>query len=162
MAFIRSYEIGSTGMIVPEAYYVVSHVDIDKRIKNILPPVDPSTDTGYTSNIDPTDEAQMIENMGPPVYWKKGYVGTIAIEVWASKAAREDEDKEPIGFIGDSPVKGPSIDAQVDEMRPETLGTDGMDHWIKFFVDVESGENYLTQAYRHLRQTSYFANAIED
>jgi hypothetical protein len=163
MALIRAYEINDSGMVATEAYHVINHVDVEKRMKNFDPPPDPSTSNGFTGDIDPTDEADMTEQMGDPVYWKSGYIGTINIMVWASKQARDD-GKDPIGYIGSTPTKaGDSYNDLGENMHQVTgVSTKGLDHVIKFFIDMDSSDSHLVQAYNHLKTSSYYSTAVED
>lgn len=142
MALVRDFEIPGTGVIVNDAYHLIVNVTTEKRLHDIPPPPDSSTKSGLTE----TDQ-------GDPVYWKSGYVGRITLEVYASKAAR-DEGKTPIGGVGSNPT---------DVMHPDlkTVCTPGKDFKVLFFVDSESSDNLLTQAYNHLKTTEYYKDAAE-
>ena len=163
MALIRAYEINDTGMVATEAYHVINHVDVEKRMTNFAPPPDPTTPSGVTGDADPTDEASMTEQMGDPVYWKAGYIGTINIMVWASKQARDD-GKDPIGYIGINPTKTGDSYNNLGENTNQVDGvsTKGLDHFIKFFIDMDSSDSHLVQAYNHLKTSSYYSTAVED
>lgn len=141
MAFIRDYELPGTGLTVANAYHVVTSVGVEKRMADIQPPPDSSTPSGLTAG-----------PRGPEIYWKAGYIGRIAVTVWKDAAAREN-NSQPIGFIGVNPT---------DNQYNASIGTPGMDHICKFFINVSSPDNHITQAYNHLRTTDYYANAVED
>jgi len=142
MALIRDFEIPGTGVTVNNAYHLVVNVTTEKRLHDILPPPDSSTKSGLTEG-----------ERGDPVYWKSGYVGRIALEVYASKTARDD-GKTPIGGIGVNPT---------DVMHPDlkTVCTPGKDFKVLFFVDPTSSDSLLTQAYNHLKSTDYYKDAVE-
>jgi len=141
MAFIRDYELPGTGVVVTSAYHVVTSVDVKKRIADILLPPDSSRPDGLTAG-----------SRGPEVYWKAGYIGKIAVTVWKDAAARAN-NATPLGFIGVHPT---------DNKYHASIGTPGMDHICKFFININSADNHITQAYNHLRTTDYYANATED
>jgi len=141
MALIRDYELPGTGVTVANAYHIITSVDVEKRVADIPPPPDSSQPNGLTAG-----------SRGPEVYWKAGYIGKIAVTVWKDAAARAN-NAQPIGFIGVNPT---------DNKYNASIGTPGMDHICKFFINVNSVDNHITQAYNHLRTTDYYANAIED
>ena len=142
MALVRDFEIPNTGVTVNDAYHLIVNVTTEKRLQDVPPPPDSSTKTGLTEN-----------GQGDPVYWKAGYVGRITLEVYASKQAR-DEGKTPIGGIGINPT---------DVMHPElkTVCTPGKDFKVLFFIDPDSADSILTQAYNHLKTTEYYKDAEE-
>lgn len=140
MALQRDYELPGTGLVVPNAYHVVTDIKIQKRVADIPPPPDSSRPDGLTVRGDGTD-----------VYWKAGYVGEIAVTVWKDKAAR-DADAKPIGFIGTNPA---------DNKYGVSIGTAGMDHHCRFFLEVPSQHSDLEQAYLHLLTTDYYSGSIE-
>jgi hypothetical protein len=142
MALVRNFEIPNTGVTVNGAYHLIVNVTTEKRLQDISLPPDSSTKSGLTEG-----------NLGDPVYWKAGYVGRIALEVYASKEAR-DTGKAPIGAIGANPT---------DVMHPDlkTVCTPGKDFKVLFFIDPESSDSILTQAYKHLKTTEYYKNAEE-
>jgi hypothetical protein len=141
MALIRDYELPGTGVVVANAYHVVTSVDVEKRIADILPPPDSSRPDGLTAGA-----------RGPEVYWKAGYIGKIAVTVWKDAAARAN-NATPLGFIGVHPT---------DNKYNARIGPAGSDHTCNFFIDINSADNHITQAYNHLRTTDYYANATED
>jgi hypothetical protein len=142
MALSRNFEIPGTGVTVDDAYHVIVNVTTEKRLQDVPPPPDSSTKSGLTEN-----------EKGDPVYWKKGYTGRITLEVYASKDAR-DNGKNPIGAIGVNPT---------DVVHPDlkTICTPGKDFKVIFFIDTDSSDSILTQAYNHLKTTDYYKNAVE-
>lgn len=142
MALVRDFEIPGTGVTVDDAYHVIVNVTTEKRLQDILPPPDSSTKSGFTEG-----------DRGDPVYWKAGYVGRIALEVYASKQAR-DEGKTPIGAIGVN-----ATDVMHSDIK--TVTTPGKDFKVLFFVDPESEDSIFTQAYKHLLSTDYYKDAVE-
>jgi hypothetical protein len=141
MALIRDYELPGTGIVISNAYHVVTSVDVEKRIADIPRPADSGRSDGITAG-----------DRGPEIDWKAGYIGTIAVTVWKDAAARAN-NATPIGFIGVHPT---------DNKYNARIGPAGSDHICKFFINVNSVDNHITQAYNHLRTTDYYANAIED
>lgn len=142
MALVRDFEIPGTGVTVNNAYHLIVNVTTEKRLQDIPPPPDQSTESGFTAG-----------DRGDPVNWKAGYTGRITLEVYASKTAR-DEGKTPIGAIGVNPT---------DVMHPDlkTVCTPGRDFKVLFFIDPESSDSILTQAYNHLKTTDYYKEAQE-
>jgi hypothetical protein len=141
MALIRDYELPGTGVVVTNAYHVVTSVDVEKRMADIPRPPDSGRSDGVTAG-----------DRGPDVYWKAGYIGKIAVTIWKDAAARAN-NAQPIGYMGVNPT---------DNKYHASIGTAGMDHICKFFIDVNSVDNHITQAYNHLRTTDYYVNATED
>jgi len=82
MALIKDYELAGTGLIVPNAYHVVTNVSIEKRTADLPPPPDTSRADGLTVRDD---------SPGTEVYWAAGYVATISVTVWKDKAARDSD-----------------------------------------------------------------------
>ena len=142
MALLKDYEIPGTGVIIENAYHVVTDIKIEKRIADVLPPVDNSRPDGFT----PMDRSE-----GTEVYWKSGYTAKIAVTIWKDKAARE-ADARPIGFVG--------VNAG-DNKYGINIGTQGMDHYCRFMLDVPSTLNHMEQAYRHLLTTEYYSGSVE-
>lgn len=143
MALIKDYELAGTGVIVPNAYHVVTNVAIEKRTADIPPPIDTSRPDGLTVRDD---------SPGTEVYWSAGYVATISVTVWKDRAAR-DADARPIGFVG--------VNAG-DNKYGINIGTQGMDHYCRFMLEVPSELNHIEQAYRHLLTTDYYSGSLED
>ena len=143
MALHRDYELPGTGLVVPNAYHVVTDIKIQKRVADIPPPPDSSRPDGLTVRDESPDKQ---------VYWKAGYIGEIAVTVWKDKASRE-ANARPIGHIGVNPT---------DNQYNASIGTPGMDHRCKFFLEVPSQYSDLEQAYRHLISLDYYSGAVED
>lgn len=143
MALIRDYEWQDSGAVFPNAYYIISNVKVEKRAQDIPAPVDASHPTGLTGGGQDPDKA---------VYWKAGYIGWITVTIWSSKQARID-GKMPIGYMGIEPT---------ETNYEGFIGTPGMDGKCVFFIDMDSSESYITQAYRHLASLPYFADATND
>lgn len=144
MALVRSFEIPGTGVTVSDAYHVVVNVTTEKRLQDVKSPADLSRASGLTNDGD---------NDQDPIHWKAGYIGRITLEVYASKTAR-DEGKTPIGAIGVNPTEAVHPDIS-------TVHTPGTDFNIKFFINTDSSDSILTQAYNHLKTTEYYKNAEE-
>jgi hypothetical protein len=142
MALIRDYELPGTGLVVANAYHVVTKVNIEKRTSDIEGPVDSSRPDGRTAN---------SKQPGKEVYWKAGYIGVISITVWKDAAARE-AGSVPLGFLGVNPT---------DDKYGAHIANDSKSHLVRFFVDMESSDNHITQAYNHLKTTDYYQNATE-
>ena len=140
MALIRDFELPGTGFNVENAYHIIKNVNTEKRLQDIPLPPDSSRADGSTAG-----------DRGPEVYWKSGYIGKIAIEVFASKEAR-DEGNTPIGAIANSPT-----DVSIDR----AVATPGKAHEVLFFIDADSEDSILTQAYNHLKTTEYYQDAQE-
>ena len=143
MALIKDYELPGTGLVVSNAYHVVTDVKIEKRTADFPAPVDPTRPNGLTYR---------DESPGTEVFWKAGYVAEISVTIWKDRAAR-DANAKPIGFIG----KNPS-----DNKYGVSIGTQGMDHRCVFFLEVPSELNHIQQAYRHLLTTDYYSGSLED
>jgi hypothetical protein len=142
MALIRDYELPGTGVTIPNAYHVVTNVAIEKRMADTAPPPDPTRPDGLTMGF------QTEENH---VYWKSGYVATISVTVWKDKAAR-DADAKPVGFVGTNAA---------DNKYGVNIGTQGMDHYCRFMLEVPSTLNHIEQAYKHLLTTEYYSGSAE-
>lgn len=140
MALLKDYELPGTGVIIENAYHVVTDIRVEKRIADVLPPIDPTTPSGFT---------QGFGEVGTEVYWKSGYTATIAVTIWKDKAAR-DNDARPIGFIGTNPS---------DNKYGVSIGTAGMDHKCVFFIDQSSSLDHMAQAYQHLLTTDYYSGS---
>jgi hypothetical protein len=142
MALIKDFEIPGTGVIVPNAYHVVTNVTIEKRIIDTPPPVDTSRPDGFTVR---------DESPGTEVYWIAGYVATIAVTIWKDQAARNN-DAKPVGFVGT--IAG-------DNKYGVSIGTAGMDHYCRFMLEVPSELDHMAQAYKHLLTTDYYSGSLE-
>ena len=144
MALIQSYEIPNTGLTAPDAYFVVTDVKVQKRMEDFPLPPDTSTPTGLTNN--------GVRDEGTEVYWKAGYIAECYLTIWASKEARDDGNK-PIGFAG---LNATEVEAELH------IGTKGLDQRCRFFIDMDSADSHIVQAYSHLKSLDYFAEATED
>jgi len=144
MALIQSYEVPGTGLTAENAYFVVTDVKVQKRMQDIPLPPDSSTPTGLTNN--------GVRDEGTEVYWAAGYIAECYVTIWASKEAREAHNK-PIGFAG---VNATEVEADLH------IGTKGLDQRCRFFIDMDSSDSHIVQAYNHLKSLDYFENAIED
>ena len=142
MALLRDYELPGTGLVVPDAYHVVTNIKVEKRIVDTQAPPDPTRPDGLTMG---------FQTAETHVYWKSGYTAEIAVTVWKDKAAR-DNDANPIGFIGRNPS---------DNKHGVTIGTAGMDHKCVFMLEVPSELDHMAQAYRHLLTTDYYSGSVE-
>jgi len=140
MALIRDFEIPGTGVTVNNAYHVIVKVNTEKRLNDVLLPPDSSRPDGLTN-----------QDRGPEVYWKAGYVGKVAIEIFSSKQAR-DEGKLPIGAIAINPTE-----VQFNGV----LSTDIKQFDLNFFIDATSQLSIVDQAYDHLKTTEYYKDAEE-
>ena len=143
MAMIKDYEIPGTGVVVPNAYHVITNVDVEKRVADIPPPPDSSRSDGITGGGHPE---------GTEVHWKKGYVGKIAITIWKDKEAR-DNGVRPVGYLGVDPT---------DNAHEASISGDDIDHVCKFMLDIDSPDNEITQAYNHLKTTDYYKESFVD
>ncbi len=141
MALVREYEVPSTGLVAPNAYHVIKKVTTEKRLHDVPAPPDPSRTDGVT----PTQQ-------GHEVYWKKGYVGRISVEIYTTKDAR-DSGKEPIGAITINPT---------DVEFNGSLSTDISNFDLNFFIDPTSQLSIVDQAYQHLKGLKYYENATEE
>lgn len=144
MALIQDYEIPGTGLTATNAYFVVTDVKVHKRMSDLKPPPDTGHPSGYTNG--------GVWDEGLEVYWKAGYVADVHVTIWANKAAR-DNDQKPIGYAG---VNATEVEAELH------IGTAGLDQKCRFFLDMNSTDSHVTQAYNHLKSLEYFANATED
>jgi hypothetical protein len=142
MAILKDYELPGTGLIVPNAYHVVTNIKVDKRMADAQAPPDPTRPDGLTMGFR-TEETH--------VYWKSGYTAEIAVTIWKDKEAR-DNDSKPIGFIGTNPS---------DNKYGVSIGTAGMDHKCVFMLEVPSELDHMAQAYRHLLTTDYYSGSLE-
>jgi hypothetical protein len=142
MALLKDYELPGTGLVVPNAYHVITNVKIEKRMADIKPPVDNSRPDGLTP---------MDRSIGTEVYWAAGYTAEVSVTIWLNKEARDNEAK-PIGFIGINPA---------DNKYGVSIGTAGMDHKCVFILEVPSELDHMAQAYRHLLTTDYYSGSLE-
>jgi hypothetical protein len=87
MALSKDYEIPGTGVTVPNAYFIVDDIRVEKRM----------TDFPYPG-MDLTDE-QRVEKGEPLVNFKAGRVAWISIAVYATEDVRTSGGKT-IGRLG--------------------------------------------------------------
>jgi hypothetical protein len=139
MALVRDFEIPGTGLVATNAYHVIVKVNTEKRLNDIPPPPDPSRPDGLTVN------------SGPEVYWRAGYIGKIAIEIFTSQEAR-NEGKSPIGAIAINPT-----DVQINGV----LSSDIKQFDLNFFIDPTSQLSIIDQAYQHLMGLDYYSEATK-
>ena len=139
MALLKDFEVPGTGLVVPNAYHVIVKVNTEKRLNDIPPPPDPSREDGLTAE------------RGHEVYWKAGYVGKIAIEIFTNETARS-EGKTPIGAIAIYPT-----DVQINGV----LSTDISKFDLNFFIDPTSQLSIIDQAYNHLLTLEYYQGATQ-
>lgn len=139
MALLKDFEVPGTGVVVPNAYHVIVKVNTEKRLNDIPPPPDPSREDGLTAD------------RGHEIYWKAGYIGRIAIEIYASRQAR-DEGKVAIGAIAINPT-----DVQING----SLSTDIKKFDLNFFIDPTSQLSIIDQAYNHLLALEYYQGATQ-
>ena len=141
MALLKDYEIPGTGVIIENAYHVVTDIKVEKRIADVPMPPDTSHPTGLTNG--------GVREDGVDVYWKAGYTATIAVTIYKDRAAR-DNDARPIGFIGNNPS---------DNKYGVSIGTAGMDHKCVFLIDQSSPLDHMAQAYQHLLTPDYYSGS---
>jgi len=142
MALIRDYELPGTGVTVPSCYHVVTKVDVEKRTHDINGPRDSSTESGNSAN---------HKVVGQEINWKAGYIGKIAVTIWKDAAARASGSR-PLGFIGVNPT---------DDTYGASINTEHGQFECRFFIDIDSTDNHITQAYTHLKTLPYYENATE-
>lgn len=138
MALIRDYELKGTGVIVPNAYHVITQVNVEKRTKDIEGPLDTSRPDLRTAG---------HQQPGKEIRWKAGYIGQIAITVWKDAEARSS-GATPIGFIGTNPT----------DNKYYAINASDADFCL-FFVDINSTKNHIEQAYDHLQTTPYYSGS---
>lgn len=88
MALSKDYEIPGTGVTVPNAYFIVDEIRVEKRM----------TDFPYPG-MDLTDE-QRVEKGEPLVNFKAGRVAWISIAVYANDTVRGTWGGRIIGRLG--------------------------------------------------------------
>jgi hypothetical protein len=84
MALIRDFEIMGTGVIVPNAYHVITQLDVEKRL----------VDRQYAQ---PTGRVYQ-GNPDLDVEWTAGYYGRMVISVWKDAESRT-ANKNMLGII---------------------------------------------------------------
>jgi len=84
MALIRDFEITGTGLVVPNAYHIITQLDVEKRMADRAFPQ--PTGRVYQGNPD------------LDVQWTAGYYGRMTICVWKDVASRT-ANKNMLGVI---------------------------------------------------------------
>ena len=87
MALSKDYEITGTGVTVPDAYFVIKEVRIEKRLHDFPYP-----------GMELTDEERIAQGE-PAVNFKAGRIAWITLSVYSSAEARENGMK-PVGKLG--------------------------------------------------------------
>ena len=140
MALLKNYSLGNTGVDVENAYHVVYNVFTERRLHDFIQPRMP----GNKNNL-------------PDIKWKAGHIGRIAILVYASKEDR-DNGNRPIGAI----VKYPTDAAdRVTGIVDNNLYSITPPCELEFFIDSNTSDSVLTQAYNYLKTIPYFSGSIE-
>lgn len=142
MALLKDYEIPGTGVVIENAYHVVTDIKVEKRMQDTPAPPDPTRPNGLTFGANSPETA---------VYWKSGYTAELGVTIWKNKTSREVGAK-PIGFIGKNPA---------DNKYGVSIGTAGMDHRCVFLLEAPSELDHMAQAYRHLLTTDYYSGSLE-
>jgi len=146
MALIKDYELQGTGVVVPDAYHVITDIKVKKRTQEVALPPDSSTPSGLTN--DGVREEGDLE-----VYWAAGYTCTVWVTIWKDKAARA-AGSNPIGFAGENATE---VDAEL------SIGTPGLDHRCVFMLDTsDSAPSDLVQGYNHLKSLDFYEGCTED
>ena len=144
MALIKDYEIQGTGVVVPNAYHVISDIKVNKRMAEIALPPDNGTASGLTNN--------GIREPDTEVYWAAGYVCRIWVTIFKDKAAR-DSGMDAIGYAG---VNSTEVQANL------SIGTPGLDQRCEFMLDMASADSDLVQGYNHLKSLDFYEGCTED
>lgn len=144
MALIQDYEIQGTGVVVPNAYHVISDIKVNKRMSEIALPPDSGTPSGLTND--------GVREAGTEVYWAAGYVCRIWVTIFKDKASRDSG----MGAIGYAGVNATEVQANL------SIGTPGLDQRCEFMLDVSSSDSDLVQAYNHLKSLEYYEGCTED
>lgn len=85
MALIRDFEMLGTGLVVPNAYHVITQLDVEKRM----------TDRSIPQ---PTGRVYQGGQTDSDMEWTAGYYGRIVICVWKDESSRA-ENKTMLGVI---------------------------------------------------------------
>ena len=85
MALIRDFEILGTGLVVPDAYHVITQLDVEKRM----------TDRDIQQ---PTGRVYQGDMSNADIEWTAGYYGRMSIFVWKDSASRQ-ANKNMLGVI---------------------------------------------------------------
>ena len=109
MALINDYEIPGTGVVVPSAYHIIVHLDVEKRNNASSTPPD-----NYNVNRPNADDK-----------WLAGYYGRIVVSVWKDKTQR-DSGAQPIGIINANNGVNPVF--MIDTTSSDTYLTQAYNH----------------------------------
>lgn len=140
MALQKNYVVGNTGVEIPNAYHVIYNVYTERRLHDLKQPKMPGNKISL-----------------PDIKWKAGYIGRIAIMVYASKEDR-DTGKRAVGAI---------VKYQTDAADRNTGTVDPNLYQItppcelEFFINTNSSDSILTQAYNYLKTIPYFSGSLE-
>lgn len=140
MALQKNYTIGNTGVEVPDAYHIIYNVYTERRLHDVKQPKMPGNKISL-----------------PDIRWKAGHIGRIAILVYASKEDR-DNGLQPLGAIVKYPTDAAdrvtgAVDQNLYLIHPPCE--------LEFFIDNNSSDSVLTQAYNYLKTIPYFSGSIE-
>ena len=144
MALIKDYEIQGTGVVVPNAYHVISDIKVNKRMAEIALPPDNGTASGLTNN--------GVRELDTEVHWAAGYVCRIWVTIFKDKAAR-DSGMDAIGYAG---ANSTEVQANL------SIGTPGLDQRCEFMLDMASADSDLVQGYNHLKSLDFYEGCTED
>jgi hypothetical protein len=94
MALIRDFEIAGTGVVVPNAYHVITQLDVEKRLADRNMP-------------QPNGRVYQGGQTDYDMEWTAGYYGRMVICVWKDAASRV-ANKNMLGVIN-AEYKVPAI-----------------------------------------------------
>lgn len=84
MALVRDFEIVGTGLIVPNAYHVITQLDVEKRLAD---------------RASPQGNGRIYQGASDPdVQWTAGYYGRMVVCVWKDAESRTS-NKTMLGVI---------------------------------------------------------------
>jgi hypothetical protein len=144
MALLKNYTVGNTGLEIENAYHIIYNVFTERRLHDAPQPKLPPG-------------IQRTNWNRPEITWKAGYIGRIALLVYASKDDR-DNGKKPLGAI----VKyaADAADRTLGSVDANLFTTNAPCE-LEFFIDMTSSDSVLTQAYNYLKTTTYFSGSTE-
>jgi hypothetical protein len=140
MALQKNYIVGNTGVEVPDAYHVIYNVYTERRLHDAKQPKIPGNKISL-----------------PDIKWKAGYIGRIAILVYASKEDR-DTGKQAVGAI--VKYQTDAADRNTGVVEPALYQITPPCE-LEFFIDTNSSDSILTQAYNYLKTIPYFSGSLE-
>lgn len=111
MALINDYEIPGTGVVVPTAYHVVTHIDVEKYVTNSATP--PSN---YSVNKPNADNE-----------WIAGYYGRIVVSVWKD-AEQKASGGQALGVINANNAVNPVF--MIDITSTDSYLTQAYNHLL--------------------------------